>query len=65
MARSDIMKEITDVLGGVPGWLDSYPDGQLEHAWDSLKWVLGDTRLSAREKALVSFGAAAAVQCQY
>ena len=65
MARSDIMKEVADVLGGVPGWLESYPDGQLEHAWATLTWVLGDTRLTAREKALVSFGAAAAVQCQY
>ena len=23
MARSDILREITEVLGGVPGWLDS------------------------------------------
>ena len=65
MARSDIEKEITEVLGGVPGWLESYPDGQLEHAWSQLKWVLGDSRLSAREKALVSFGAASAIQCQF
>ena len=65
MARSDIYSEITEVLGGVPGWLESYPDGQLEHAWSQLKWALGDTRLSAREKALVSFGAASAIQCAY
>ena len=65
MARANIMKEATDLLGGVPGWLECFPDGQLEHAWATLKWTLGDTRLTTREKALVSFGAAAAVQCQY
>ena len=42
MARSDIMKEVTDVLGGVPGWLESYPDGQLERA------CLGDAHVAAR-----------------
>jgi hypothetical protein len=28
-------------------------------------WVLSDTKLSARDKALVSFGAAGAVHCPY
>ncbi len=63
--RQEVYDEITATLGGVPGWLASYPDDQIERAWGTLTWALSDTKLSARDKALVSFGAAAAVQCRY
>ena len=63
--RQEILGEITKTLGGVPGWLDSFPDPQLDHMWSLLKWVLSDTKLTARDKALVSFGASAAVHCSY
>lgn len=65
MARADILKQVSETLGGVPGWIESFPDGQLEHMWSTLSWVLSDTKLTSREKALVSFGAAAAIQCPY
>ena len=65
MGRSEILKEITGTLGGVPGWLDGMPDDILEQMWNALKWTMGDTKLSGRDKALVSFGAATAGHCQY
>jgi hypothetical protein len=52
-------------MGSVPGWISGIPDSQLEHQWGLLKWVLSDTALSARDKALVAFGAAEAVHCPY
>ncbi len=63
--RQEIDSEITQTLGGVPGWLASYPDGQLEDAWGKLRWTMTDSKLSGRDKALISFGAAAAIHCPY
>ena len=37
----------------------------LEQYWTTLSWVLGDTKLTARDKALVAFGAASALHCGY
>jgi hypothetical protein len=65
VARQDILNEVTQMLGAVPGWIEGIPDPQLEHQWELIKWVLSDTGLSAREKALVAFGAAEAVHCPY
>jgi hypothetical protein len=65
MARQDALDEIRQTLGDVPGWLAGLPDPQLEYQWGTNRWVLSDTQLSARDKALVSFGAAAAVHCPY
>jgi len=64
-SRSEILNQITSALGGVPGWLEGMPDPQLEYQWGMLTWVLGDSKLTARDKALVSFGAAAAAHCSY
>ena len=41
------------------------PDAVLEQYWTTLSWVLGDTKLAARDKALVAFGAASAIHCSY
>ena len=64
-ARDEILTEIRQTLGEVPGWLSGLPDPQLEYQWGTISWVLSDTKLSARDKALVSFGAAGAVHCPY
>lgn len=63
--RQEILNQVTQAFGGVPGWLESFPDSQLEHIWGMLSWVLIDTKLTAQQKALVSFGAAAAIRCPY
>ena len=65
MTRQEILDQITQTLGSVPGWLGGLPDPQLEHQWGLISWVLSDSALSARDKALVAFGAAAAVHCPY
>ena len=65
MARQDVLNEIQQTLGAVPAWLNGIPDPQLEHQWGTVSWVLSDTKLSARDKALVSFGAAEGVHCPY
>jgi len=65
MARQDVLNQITQALGSVPGWLSGLPDPQLEYQWGLIAWFLGDSQLSARDKALVGFGAAASIHCPY
>ncbi len=65
MKRRDIVEQITKTMGAVPDWLASLPDEQLEHVWGMTSWFMSDTRLKARDKALVAFGAATANHCQY
>jgi len=65
MTRQEMFAEIAQMLGAVPGWIEGLPDPQLEHQWGLIKWLLSDSALSAREKALVAFGAAEAAHCPY
>ncbi len=65
MERQEILEQISQTLGSVPGWLGGLPDPQLEHIWGHTVWFLSDTKLSARDKALVAFGAASATHCKY
>jgi len=65
MTRDEVYAEAKQVLGGVPGWLSSAPDGVIEQFWTTFKWIHSDGALSARDKALVAFGAAAALHCKY
>jgi len=65
MTRREILNQAAKTLGSVPDWLASFPDPQLEHVWGLITWLLSDSKLKSREKALVAFGAAAAVHCPY
>jgi hypothetical protein len=65
MARDDALNQMRQTLGDVPDWLAGFPDPLLELIWGQLAWVLSDSELNATQKALVAFGAAAAVHCPY
>jgi AhpD family alkylhydroperoxidase len=65
MTRNEILKQAKENFGLVPQWLESMPDAALDQYWTMLNWVMQDTRLSARDKALVGFGAASAIHCSY
>jgi alkylhydroperoxidase/carboxymuconolactone decarboxylase family protein YurZ len=65
MSRQDIESEIEREFGFVPQWMQDMPDSVLEQYWSTTKWILGDSTLSARDKALVAFGAATAIHCPY
>jgi alkylhydroperoxidase/carboxymuconolactone decarboxylase family protein YurZ len=65
MKRQEILEQVTKAMGTVPDWLGKLPDPQLEHVWGMTAWFLSDSKLSARDKALVAFGAASAVHCPY
>jgi len=65
MRREEILEQIKKTMGTVPDWLKNLADPQLEHIWGLTAWFMSDSRLSARDKALVAFGAAAATHCPY
>ena len=65
MARQEIVEQVEQDFGLVPGFMAEMPDPVLEQYWTTLNWVLSDTALSARDKALVAFGAATAIHCSY
>ena len=65
MTRQEIVTQVKQAFGFVPGWMDTMPDAVLDQYWTTLSWVLSDTQLAARDKALVAFGAASAAHCSY
>jgi hypothetical protein len=65
MNRQEILDQIEQAFGFVPGYFSGAPDAVLAQWWTLLGWVLSDTKLLARDKALVAFGAAAAIHCEY
>ena len=63
--RQEILDQFAQNFGLVPDYLAEMPDPGLEQYTNTLTWVLSDTALSARDKALVAFGAASAIHCPY
>ena len=65
MNRQGILGQIEQAFGSVPVYLAQSPDAVLEQFWIQLTWLQSDSKLSMRDKALVGFGAAAAIHCEY
>ena len=65
MGRQEILGQVEKAFGLVPDFVGEMPDAVLEQHWSLIGWVTGDTKLLARDKALVAFGAAAAIHCEY
>ena len=65
MTRQEITTQVTGAFGFVPGWMGEMPDAVLDQYWTTVSWVMSDTKLPARDKALVAFGAASAIHCVY
>lgn len=65
MSRDEILKEVEESFGFVPGWLGGMPDAVLDQYWAGLQWVMSDTKLASRDKVLVAYGAATAIHCGY
>ncbi|MFD1564552.1 carboxymuconolactone decarboxylase family protein [Haloarchaeobius amylolyticus] len=55
-----------EALGQVPGFMEPLAEPASDHSWGLFRdLVLGETELSAREKALVGLSAAAVTKCPY
>jgi hypothetical protein len=65
VARKEILEQVEQNFGLVPDFMADMPEPVLEQYWTTLNWVMSDTALAARDKALVAFGAATAIHCGY
>ena len=65
MSRQEILAQIKQAFGSVPDFLGTASDYVLERWWAELGWLQTDTALSAHDKVMVAFGAAAAIHCEY
>ena len=65
MTREEIYAQAKQAFGAVPGWLSSAPDGVIQQIWTIFQWNHTDGAISVRDKALVAYGAAAALHCKY
>ena len=65
MSRQEIHDQVEQAFGFVPGFWEGAPDAVLEQWWALFGWLQADSALSARDKVLIAFGAAAAIHCQY
>jgi hypothetical protein len=65
VTRQETLSQIEQAFGFVPDYMAEAPDPILEQWWSLLTWTMSDSKLSARDKALVAFGASAATHCEY
>ncbi len=66
MAQSQTHQEIEATLGQVPSWMGSIADPATDHSWGIFRdLILGETELSAREKAIAGLAVASAIKCPY
>mgnify|MGYP003574759170 FL=1 len=65
MSRQEILDQMQQAYGFVPGFFAEAPEVVLETWWAQLGWLQSESAISARDKALVAFGAAAAIHCEY
>jgi AhpD family alkylhydroperoxidase len=66
MVSTETRQEMEEYLGLVPSWMDNLSEPAVDHSWGIVRDLeFGETELSAREKALVGVGVAAAMKCPY
>ncbi|GAA0225040.1 carboxymuconolactone decarboxylase family protein [Haladaptatus pallidirubidus] len=66
MVSTETRKEVEEHLGLVPTWIDNLSEPANDHSWGLVRdFELGETELSAREKALIGVGVSAAIKCPY
>lgn len=66
MVSEETRTEIEQYLGQVPSWIAALSEPAADHSWGVVRDLeFGETELPSREKALVAFGAATAMECPY
>ncbi|AFK18611.1 carboxymuconolactone decarboxylase family protein [Haloferax mediterranei ATCC 33500] len=66
MVSNQTRQEIEEELGQIPSWIENLAEPASDHSWGVVRDLeFGETELSAREKALIGVGVAAAIKCPY
>jgi AhpD family alkylhydroperoxidase len=65
-ATQQAYDEMAAALGGVPGFMQMYPKEAVPGAWTLVRdFMLAETSLDAKTKALISLAVAAQIPCTY
>ena len=66
MARTDVHREMKEMLGEVLDFVDLIPDEFIDAEWDVLKRLqLGETLIPNKYKELIGLAIAATTRCRY
>lgn len=66
MVSTETEREIEEMLGQVPSWVEALAEPASEHSWGLFRDLeAAETELTAREKALIGVGVASAISCPY
>jgi len=66
MVSTETQNEIEEACGQVPSWIANLAEPASDHSWGLVRDLdFEETELSAREKALIGVGVAAAIKCPY
>ncbi|MBI4301703.1 MAG: carboxymuconolactone decarboxylase family protein [Chloroflexi bacterium] len=66
MARNEVLQEIKEAMGFVPGFIECLPDDVLEENWTLMKrFQLEETKIPLKYKQLIGLSVAAYNHCRY
>lgn len=66
LKKTEVLKEIRETLGSVPGFLEGIPESSIEQEWELLKRLeFGETMIPNKYKELIGLGVASAIHCPY
>lgn len=64
--KQDILREVEDMFGAVPTWIQEVPDQALAGFWSLMKDLhLGETKIPNKYKELIGVAVAGATRCRY
>ncbi len=65
MNRKEVLNDIKETLGIVPGFLESLPDEVIDEEWRLFKKEMTSETVPAKYQHLIGLGVASAIRCQY
>lgn len=65
MNRKDVLKDIKDTFGLVPGFFETLPDEVLEEEWRLFKKEISSDTIPSKYQHLIGLGVASAIRCHY
>lgn len=64
--RSDVYREVEQMLGRVPEWVKKIPDGALPGLWAAMRdFHLAETKIPNKYKELIGLAVSGATRCRY
>lgn len=65
-SRQEILNEVEETLGLVPGWVESQPEQALDGFWTLFRdYYLAETKIPNKYKELIGLGVSGATKCRY